>query len=281
MKTVKEVSEIAGVSIRTLRYYDEIGLLKPTKYSDAGYRLYDKKALERLQLILFFREVETPLPEIHRILDDPNSDRAQVLQMQKTLLEQKRNRLSGLIELLSDVMKGVDTMSFEAFNADDVTKILENLRQNLSPEEFDELKKACGGGSYEGLHAYFPNNLEKDRTGAKLLQWYGGKEQAMRAACGPRQDMSRYQKKIDAVCKQLATLAKTDDTAEASAQIAVLAQCYKKMFGLDNARMALLDMASQYMQNLKVRKAHDAAYGDGSAAFTARAIRLYYGAEAD
>lgn len=93
--------------------------------------------------------------------------------------------------------------------------------------------------------------------------------------------MSRYQKKIDAVCKQLAALAKTDDTAEASAQIAVLAQCYKKMFGLDNARTALLDMASQYMQNLKVRKAHDAAYGDGSAAFTARAIRLYYGAEAD
>ena len=165
MKTVKEVSEIAGVSIRTLRYYDEIGLLKPTKYSDAGYRLYDKKALERLQLILFFREVETPLPEIRRILDDPNSDRAQVLQMQKTLLEQKRNRLSGLIELISDVMKGVDTMSFEAFNADDVTKILENLRQNLSPEEFDELKKACGDGSYEGLHAYFSNSLEVDRTG--------------------------------------------------------------------------------------------------------------------
>ena len=56
MKTVKDVSEISRVSIRTLRYYDEIGLLKPTELSDAGYRLYDNKALERLQEIMFFKE---------------------------------------------------------------------------------------------------------------------------------------------------------------------------------------------------------------------------------
>ena len=60
MKTVKDVSEITGVSIRTLRYYDEIGLLKPTEFSDAGYRLYDDKALERLQEIMFFKELEIP-----------------------------------------------------------------------------------------------------------------------------------------------------------------------------------------------------------------------------
>lgn len=61
MKTVKEVSEITGVSIRTLRYYDEIGLLKPTRLTEKGYRLYDRKALERLQEIMFFRELEIPL----------------------------------------------------------------------------------------------------------------------------------------------------------------------------------------------------------------------------
>ena len=58
MKTVKEISEITGISIRTLHYYDEIGLLLPTKKSDAGYRLYDQKALETLPQILFFREFE-------------------------------------------------------------------------------------------------------------------------------------------------------------------------------------------------------------------------------
>lgn len=79
MKTVKEVSKIAGVSIRTLRYYDEIGLLKPTKISDAGYRLYDNKALERLQEIMFFRELEIPLTDIKKIMDNPNYDKEQVL----------------------------------------------------------------------------------------------------------------------------------------------------------------------------------------------------------
>ena len=69
MKTVKDVSEISGVSIRTLRYYDEIGLLKPTELSDAGYRLYDNKALERLQEIMFFKELEIPLEDIKKIMD--------------------------------------------------------------------------------------------------------------------------------------------------------------------------------------------------------------------
>ena len=71
MKTVKDVSEIAGVSIRTLRHYDEIGLLKPTKLTEAGYRLYDDKALEKLQEIMFYRELEIPLSEIKTILENP------------------------------------------------------------------------------------------------------------------------------------------------------------------------------------------------------------------
>ena len=106
MNTVKEVSMITGVSIRTLRYYDEIGLLKPTELTEAGYRLYDNKALEKLQEILFFRELEIPLTDIMKIMDTPNYDKEQILVTQKLLLEQKRNRLNGIIELITDVMKG-------------------------------------------------------------------------------------------------------------------------------------------------------------------------------
>ena len=68
MKTVKDVSDITGISIRTLRYYDEIGLLKPTKLTESGYRLYDNKALEQLQEIMFFRELEIPLMDIKQIM---------------------------------------------------------------------------------------------------------------------------------------------------------------------------------------------------------------------
>lgn len=87
MKTVKEVSEITGVSIRTLRYYDEIGLLKPTELTSAGYRLYDNKALEKLQEIMFFRELDIPLIDIRRIMENPNYDKEQVLSAQKSILE--------------------------------------------------------------------------------------------------------------------------------------------------------------------------------------------------
>lgn len=88
MKTVKDVSEITGVSIRALRYYDEIGLLKPTKLSDSGYRLYGNKALEKLQEIMFFRELEIPLIDIKRMIESPNYDKEQVLLAEKIFLKE-------------------------------------------------------------------------------------------------------------------------------------------------------------------------------------------------
>ena len=83
MKTIKEMSEISGVSVRTLRYYDEIGLLKPTRLTDAGYRLYDNKALERLQEIMFFKELEFSLADIKQIMENPGYDKEQTLLTQK------------------------------------------------------------------------------------------------------------------------------------------------------------------------------------------------------
>lgn len=91
MMTVKEIAEITGISARTLHYYDEIGLLKPTAKSEVGYRLYDDKALETLQQILFFREFDIPLKEIKSIITSPDFDRNQILQMQRKCLLQKKN----------------------------------------------------------------------------------------------------------------------------------------------------------------------------------------------
>ena len=144
MKTVKEVSMITGVSIRTLRYYDEIGLLKPTELTETGYRLYDNKALEKLQEILFFRELEIPLITIKEIMDTPNYDKEQVLITQKNLLEQKRNRLNGIIELITDVMKGVNTMSFEAFSKDEVQKMVNHTLECMPRESVDEQVQKFG-----------------------------------------------------------------------------------------------------------------------------------------
>jgi DNA-binding transcriptional MerR regulator len=117
MMTVHEVSRLTGVSIRALQYYDEIGLLPPTQYTEAGYRLYADAALERLQQILLFRELEFPLKEIKRILENPAFDRNKALEQQIELLTLKRERLDNLIRMARTVKQtGGKTMDFEAFD---------------------------------------------------------------------------------------------------------------------------------------------------------------------
>ena len=93
MMTVNEVSKLTGVSIRTLQYYDTIGLLKPIEYTEPGYRLYDDTSLERLQQILLFKELEFPLKEIKKIIDAPNFDRNKALEQQIELLTMKKEHL--------------------------------------------------------------------------------------------------------------------------------------------------------------------------------------------
>lgn len=112
MMTVKEIAEITGISARTLHYYDEIGLLKPTAKSEAGYRLYDDKALETLQQILFFREFDIPLKEIKSIITSPDFDRNQILQMQRKMLVAKKERMERLIASIDDILKGENKMDF-------------------------------------------------------------------------------------------------------------------------------------------------------------------------
>ena len=118
MRTVHEVSELTGVSIRTLQYYDKIGLLSPARYTEAGYRLYDEAALERLQQILLFRELEFPLKDIKRVLSSPSFDRGRALEQQIELLELKKEHLERLIDLAKDIKAkgGKSNMDFSAFD---------------------------------------------------------------------------------------------------------------------------------------------------------------------
>ena len=117
MMTVNEVSKLAGVSIRTLQYYDKIGLLHPTGYTDAGYRLYDDTDLERLQHILLFRELEFSLKDISSIMNAPDFDRDKALSQQIELLTLKREHLDNLILFAKGIKQiGVTNMDFKAFD---------------------------------------------------------------------------------------------------------------------------------------------------------------------
>jgi len=117
MMTVNEVSKLTGVSVRTLQYYDTIELLKPSGYTEAGYRLYDDAALERLQQILLFKELEFPLKEIKEIIDAPDFDRNKALQQQIELLTMKKEHLENLIDFARGLkLLGVRKVDFKVFD---------------------------------------------------------------------------------------------------------------------------------------------------------------------
>lgn len=121
MRTVKEVSKLTGVSVRTLHYYDAIGLLEPTKVTDAGYRMYDDTALSRLQNILLFRELQFPLKEIKEILDSPNFNQEEAVAQQIKLLELQYKHIGELISFAREIQtKGVKIMNFEVFDAKEI-----------------------------------------------------------------------------------------------------------------------------------------------------------------
>lgn len=127
MRTVHDVSKLTGVSIRTLHYYDKIGLLHPAQVTEAKYRLYDDTDLERLQLILLYRELQFPLKEIKSILNNSDFDRNRALEQQINLLKMRKEHLENLINLACEIKKtGVRQLDFTAF---DTSKIDEYAAQ--------------------------------------------------------------------------------------------------------------------------------------------------------
>ncbi|MBD5497266.1 MAG: MerR family transcriptional regulator [Lachnospiraceae bacterium] len=276
MKTVKDVSKMTGISIRTLRYYDEIGLLKPAKLTDAGYRLYDSRALEKLQEIMFFKELEIPLEDIKKIMENPLLDKKQILAAQKAMLEKKRNRLDGIIELISDVMEGVNTMSFEEFGENDVKTIISKMQQELSEEEFNQFIGQYGGGSIEVYEKQLKQGLNDENNKASLLKWYGGKEKVVEGY-KPVPNMEDLRKEFDALQKDFSAHKENAGDEAEHAMVAKMADLYSQMLNMDNARNFLLDLAKEYLQNEKLAEVQDKQYGEGTARYMAEAIQRYYG----
>jgi DNA-binding transcriptional MerR regulator len=157
---VKEVAEMAGVSVRTLHHYDQIGLLKPESVTPAGYRLYSDTNLERLQQILFFKEIGFELQEIKRILDSPGFDRKRALQSHKELLMEKRKRLEEIIQTVEKTLRSLEGEvrmdKKEMFGGFDMTEIekhrekyAEEARQLYGREIVEETEKRTSGYTKE------------------------------------------------------------------------------------------------------------------------------------
>lgn len=139
------------MSIRTLQYYDKIGLLHPTEYTGSGYRLYDDTALQKLQQILLFRELEFPLKEIKEIVSRPDFDRKKALEQQITLLTMKKEHLENLIEFARGIQfEGVKTMDFSVFDTQKMDEYAKQAREQWGKTaEYKEFEQKAAGRSKE------------------------------------------------------------------------------------------------------------------------------------
>lgn len=142
--TVHEVATLSGITIRTLHYYDEIGLLKPTMLTDAKYRLYTEDDLSRLQEILFFREVGFALKEIKELLNSPYYNRSEVLKKQLAILEAQRERIDALVKLVKAEISGEQVNSFSAFSSTSSIALPNASKQsdNIDPRMLSFLENA-------------------------------------------------------------------------------------------------------------------------------------------
>lgn len=136
MMTIRDVARLTGVSQRTLHYYDEIGLLTPTQTSEAGYRLYDAAALERLQHILLFKELGFPLKDVRALLDDPAFDRNLALEQHLKLLLLRKQHLDNLIDLTRGlILVGTKNIDFSNFNSKQIDEYAAQARATYGKTE--------------------------------------------------------------------------------------------------------------------------------------------------
>ena len=279
MRTVKEISDLTGISVRTLHYYDEIGLLKPTEKSDAGYRLYDDKALETLQQILFFREFDISLKEIKAVLDNPALERNQILQVQRKMLVTKKERMERLIASIDDILKGENKMDFTIFTKTEVEEMFltmlehmpENMR-NIAIKEFGSIEQ------WKKHYMEVVSSEEMQKGYAKVVEWYGGKDKFLSVARTPvsKEVAESYNKRIEAILQKLIAKQNCDiDSFEVKELIGEYGFVMKQLAQIKEEKGFMMAQ-TQYYRNEQIKPMIDEKYGEGASDFFAQAIENYY-----
>ncbi|MCB7304444.1 MerR family transcriptional regulator [Bariatricus massiliensis] len=281
MKTVKEVSHLTGISVRTLHYYDEIGLLKPTRISEAGYRLYDDKALEELQQILFFREFDMPLKEIKAVMGNPDLDKNQLLSNQKKILVLKKERLERIIASIEDILEGDNKMDFEVFSKAEIEQMYEQMSQNMTEEQKKIFVQEYG--SMEAFEKHFVESAsgeEAQKNFAKVVEWYGDKDSTLYAAKAPENSeiVEAYSKRYEQVIKKLVSMKGKDVTTfEVKQIVGELDFVVKQLYRMKDVTAFMLQTAEMYMDNKEMQESLDQIHGGGSAMFIGKALKAFYG----
>jgi DNA-binding transcriptional MerR regulator len=186
--TVKKLASMAGVSVRTLHYYDNIGLLKPVRYNASGYRVYGEGELLRLQQILFFRELDISLSDIASIINNPGFDVVQALRWHRKLLQEKISRLNSLIETIDKTVLNLqgeiemkDHEYYGGFSKEQQEKYRQEIRERYGSRALDESDRRMKGWTKndfqrvqkEGTKIFtaIRDNMEKGYDSPEVQAW--------------------------------------------------------------------------------------------------------------
>jgi len=280
MKTVKEVSKLTGISVRTLHYYDEIGLFRPTEVKETGYRFYDDKAIDKLGQILVFRELDLPLADIKLIMDNPDLDRNMVLAKQREMLRAKSQRIERIIASIDEMLKGDQNMDLTVFDETEIRTMFTDMLQNVNESQKQIFINLYGSIEAWEQHMMKAASDEKvQKNFAKVVEWYGDKDAAKESIKNqPNSEVfAAYQKRIDDIQKKIAEKKGTDVTSfEVRQLIGEYDFVAKQLYQVKDAQSLLMDIAKGYQENEELMTAMDSVYGSGSAKYIGEAIESFY-----
>lgn len=278
MKTVKEVSELTGISVRTLHYYDEIGLLKPSKINESGYRLYDDASIDTLRHILLFKEIGFSLSDIKEIIQTPNFDKKSSLKRHKRLLLRKRDQINDLIWLLDRMIKGEEYMSLEDFRNNEIEDtMLESFRKCM--DKYREYLIEYYGDEDLGEERYKKLIDEnKDVILENVIRYYGSVSaynEALSKGIDPDDVSKDYQKKVSDIVDKIAI---NKHMAMDSEQIQKFIDDWqkeiKRVFRV-NTKSIISDVGNAYLNDENLITQTNKRYGKGTAEFIGKAIKFY------
>ncbi|MPM40362.1 hypothetical protein SDC9_87002 [bioreactor metagenome] len=288
MRTVKQVSELTGISVRMLHHYDKIGLLKPSRVTDSGYRLYDEEALETLQRILFFKELDLPLKSIKGILSSPEFDKMNALRSQKELLVLKRDRLNGLIDLIERTLDGGNEMSFKEFDMSEYYNVLDRFKT----EHEDQVIK------YFGDVSEFEKMMEHVKSKGSAVAEMAAKEygsiekythamkknlenlpEIMDGFQTIKENLSQYTAKTQALTKKLTSdLSRDPCSGEIQEIVVEMDRSVKetqKIVHMEMPQNYWGVLSESYLSNSKIMEVNDKKYGAGASEFMGLAFKFF------
>lgn len=285
MRTISQIAKLTGVSIRTLQYYDEIGLLKPSEVTSSGYRLYDDDALERLQQILFFNEMDFKLREIKEFVEEPGFDKIEAYKKQKKLLCLKRSRLDKLIELLEKLEKGEQCMSFKEFDLSEYIEALEQFKK----EKTEEVIKYWG--SVDKFNEFIQKVKDDQETLAPIaIKQFGSVEKYTEAMKYNLEHFQELMEQIEDIGGQKDDILKKNEDLHVKLTLDLskdptsdeIQDIIHELMDLSEETGIDVDMGEGYWDMVidiytgeTGRKVMDEKYGEGASEFMAKALHYY------